>query len=186
MPRVKGLKAVAGSGSPARGYVNLHSLAGGTSLGQLQRALAVDIPTIKRQGEDLMVEVAITNQGAGHMVPTGLPGRAVVLEVGVRSGGKSQQSQRQSYKKILLDSDGNEIDKIAMLFGAYSIAQDNRIAPRETRKERFRFTVQPSERVEVSARVFYLYEPHLIEKKQIKVEVVGKERVAPSVTGKGR
>ncbi len=179
MPRVEGLKAVAGTGGSPRGYANLHKLAGGSSLGQLQRALAVDIPSIKRQGRDLTADVALTNKGAGHMVPTGLPGRAVVLEVTVRSGGKQLQSQRQSYKKILLDDEGNEIDRISMLFGAHSIAQDNRIAPRETRKERFRFTVDPSERAEVSAKVFYIYEPHLIEKKQVKVEVVGKDKVAP-------
>lgn len=186
MPRVKGLKAVAGTGSSARGYANLHKLAGGSSLGQLQRALGLDITSIKRQDGDILVDVAITNQGAGHMVPTGLPGRAIVLEVALRSGGNNLQSQNQSYKKILLDGDGNEIDKVSMLFGAHSIAQDNRIAPRETRKERFRFAVHPSERAEVSAKVFYIYEPHLVEKKQIRVEVIGKDRVAPITEGGGR
>ena len=179
MPRVTGLEAASGKGGVVRGQINLHRLAGGSSLGQLQRALTVDIGSVEREGKDLVVDVVLTNQGAGHMVPTGLPGRAVVLEVAVRVGGKHVVSKQQTYKKILLDGDGHEIEKISLLFGARSVAQDNRIAPREKRRERFRFEVAPSKRVEVSAKVFYLYEPFLVEKKRIKVEVVSKERVAP-------
>lgn len=180
MPRVEGIKVVAREGAPVREYVNLHRLAGASSISQLKRALSVDITDIERQGGELLVEVALSNHGAGHMVPTGLPGRAVVLEVSVRSGGTVIETQQQSYKKIVLDEEGNEIEKVAFLFGGHSIAQDNRLAPKEVRKERFRFKVPSSRQMEVSTKVFYLYEPHLIEKKQVKVEVVNKERVAPA------
>lgn len=181
MPRVEGFKSVSIEGVPARGFVNLHQLAGGSTLGQLQRALDVEISSVERQGKDLAVEVALTNRGAGHMVPTGLPGRAVVLEVAVRVGGKEVLSQQQSYRKILLDGEGNEIEKISRLFGAEAVAQDNRIAPKETRREKFSFPVGLSKSIEVSAKVFYLYEPYLVEKKQVKVEIVRKERVAPGL-----
>ncbi len=117
------------------------------------------------------------------MVPTGLPGRAVVLEVVVREGDSKVQSRRQAFQKILIDEGGQEIEKVSHLFFAKAIAQDNRIAPRETRSETFRFQVAPSQRAEVSAKAYYLYEPYLIEKKRVKVEVVGKERVAPAVGG---
>lgn len=182
MPRVEGIRVVAREGAPAREYVNLHRLAGGSSVSQLKRALAVEITDIERQGGELLVDVALSNHGAGHMVPTGLPGRAVVLEVSVRSGGNVLESQQQAYKKIVLDDEGNEIEKVAFLFGGRSIAQDNRIAPKEVRKERFRFKVPSSRQMEVSTKVFYVYEPHLIEKKQVKVEVVSKVRVAPAAS----
>lgn len=180
MPRVEGLKAAGGRGGSVRDYVNLHTLAGSTSLGQLQKALVVNITSIERQGDELIVGVDLINRGAGHMVPTGLPGRSVVLEVVVREGANRVYSQEQSFQKILLDGEGREIEKVSELFYAHSIAQDNRIAPRETRSETFQFTVAPAQRAQVSARVYYLYEPYLIEKKQVKVEVVSKERVAPA------
>jgi hypothetical protein len=180
MPRIEGLKVASGPDKSTRNYVNLHKLAGGSSLGQLQRALVVDITSMERQGNDLVVGVALTNEGAGHMVPTGLPGRSIVLEVVVREGGFKLQSREQAFQKILLDGEGREIEKLSQLFDAQAIAQDNRIAPRETRYETFRFAVAPSQKAEVSVKVYYLYEPHLIEKKQVKVEVVGKDRVAPA------
>jgi hypothetical protein len=180
MPRVKGRVVATKMEGRLRPYVNLHKLAGKSSVGQLQKAISVEIESIERHGENLVVTVSLTNQGAGHMVPTGLPGRAIVLDTIVRIGGKQELSRKQVYQRILLDDKGNEIKKVAKFFlDARAIAQDNRIAPKEVRTERFSFNVPPGDPVEVAAKVYYLYEPFLVEKKQIQVEIITKEKVGP-------
>lgn len=56
----------------------------------LELAAAVDVE-VEREGEVLSVEVVVSNVGAGHRLPTGEPGRQVVLHVRARCGDQELQ-----------------------------------------------------------------------------------------------
>lgn len=138
---------------------------------QLRGALLLQITRIMRTGDSLEVEVTIENVGSGHMIPTGMPTREVVLEVTAESGGHSRVQERR-YRKVVADAHGRPLkeDYKTMLRGA-QVLNDNRIAPREKRTERFRFPVRDSGQVEVAAVLEYRYAPAMIGVRQIDVRL---------------
>jgi hypothetical protein len=86
------------------------------------------------------VEVEIVNSAAGHMIPTGIPSKQLVLIVRALSDGKETFSQTRIYERKLVDAKGAPILSDGDLFlAAAKAVSDNRIAPKERRKESFRF-----------------------------------------------
>jgi hypothetical protein len=84
--------------------------------------------------------VEIANGAAGHKIPTGLPSKQLVLIVRALSDGKETFSQTRVYERKLVDSKGAPIKSDGDLFlAAAKVVSDNRIAPKEKRKETFRF-----------------------------------------------
>ncbi len=85
------------------------------------------------RGERVAV-VTLTNDGAGHSVPTGLPEHRLVLHVELHdaSDAKGEEWER-SYGRILVDDKGNE----APFYRAKKLERDTRIAVDEARVERF-------------------------------------------------
>jgi hypothetical protein len=121
-------------------FLNLHRLVGGGSLGQLRRGLDLNVLAAEPRGEDGYVEVEIANGAAGHKIPTGLPSKQLVLIVRALSDGKETFSQTRVYERKLVDSKGAPIKSDGDLFlAAAKVVSDNRIAPKEKRKETFRF-----------------------------------------------
>jgi hypothetical protein len=156
------------SNSPKREHVSLHSTVGGNAfvtgmlgaekerklaIERLQKAatLRLDVPRTAIKGEEVTIEVAITNSGAGHMLPTGVSEiRQMWLEVEVTDN-QGQMIYRTTkadtslstgpsvmYNTVLGDSDG----KATLSFWlAEKVIADNRIAPRETVSEQHNFTL---------------------------------------------
>jgi hypothetical protein len=93
------------------------------------------------EGKNLVVEISLTNEGAGHSVPSGLPGRQVVLRVSAIGDSGVLATQEKSYQKTLVNAQGEE----APFYQAAKLLEDNRIAPEELRKERFTFTEKATE-----------------------------------------
>lgn len=142
-----------------RADVNLHEVPGGHSLDQLHKALGVNLQT-RREGEALTVQVDLKNKGAGHAVPTGMPGRKVWLEVSVGTdGGKSFQEKRV-YTRSFEDAQGQPITRDSRYFspGAKQVG-DTRIRPDEKRTEKFRFEVPSKATAFVTVALQYEHAP---------------------------
>lgn len=144
---------------------------------QLRGALSVEIVRAQRTDHGLEVEVAVENVGSGHCVPTGVPTREVVLSVQAGSG-RSQQVQERRYRKLVGDADGKvlETDAEAFIRGA-KVLDDNRIKPRERRRERFVFALPPSERTTLRAWLSYVYSPMILKEQQLNVKLTEVEQV---------
>lgn len=155
---------------------HVHSLIHDTD--QLRNALGLEIVQARRRGRDLDVEIVLTNEGSGHMVPTGMPTREVVLTVTAEFDDQSRTEERR-YRRTLLDEKGRSLltDVENLLYGAH-VASDNRIAPRERRTERFRFTVPASGSVKVSATASYVYSPPVLDKISLNVKLASAEEYA--------
>lgn len=155
---------------------HLHNLIHDTD--QLRSALTVQIANTVRSGNQLQVEVVIENVGSGHMVPTGMPSREVVLTVSVDNGRRVATKERR-YRRVIADKKGKILkeDYEALLHGA-QILNDNRIGPREVRTERFSFDLPISDRrANVSASLSYLYSPVILHRQQMDVQLGRVERV---------
>jgi len=172
MPEVPG--EIANNVNSERGNkIFTHNLAGGHSLVQLQKALALKISKIDRGKDRLTVNIDITNNGSGHRVPTGIPTRKLILYCEVKIPGGNTYKDKIVYEKVLFDKNGVELksDADIMLGSGASIAKDNRIYPKETRKERFTFYVPDGKKAMVTAWVDYLYTPAILQETEMRVEM---------------
>lgn len=125
MPRVDGEVAV---GWEPREGVNHHGLLG--AQGEL-RAAALTVSASARPGAQhtLDVEIDLRNDGAGHYVPTGLPGRRLVVSArALDVDGEAQGEASVSLGRELLDAQG----EVAPFYRAVRVGKDTRIAPEQT------------------------------------------------------
>jgi len=125
-------KAAIATGSPARTGVPHHGLLG--IAGDLRsRALALEVAT-KLEAGKTVVDVALTNSGAGHPVPAGLPERRIVVHVkALDAAGTEVGSETRSLGRVLVDASGKEVP----FWRAVKVGSDTRIAPGATWKETF-------------------------------------------------
>ncbi|MBZ5590053.1 MAG: cytochrome c family protein [Acidobacteriia bacterium] len=157
--------------------IHLHDLIHDT--GQLRSALTAQVLSATRTGDSLAVEVEVENIGSGHMVPTGVPSREVVLTVEVESG-RRLATQERRYHKVLVDKDGVVLRRdFEALLRAAAVVTDNRIAPREKRLERFVFVVPDHGTLKVRATLSYEYAPIILDQREINIELVKVERYVP-------
>jgi hypothetical protein len=142
-----------------RGEVNLHQMPGGHSLAQLNRALGVAMDAAWQDG-GLGVTVRLTNTGAGHAVPTGMPGRRVILALSVRSGDGRSFEERRVYTKSFRDAAGHMIIRDGEVFGpGVRLDSDSRVRPDEARIETFAFPVSPDAAARVNLKLHYEHVP---------------------------
>ncbi len=139
--------------------INLHQMPGSHSLAQLNKAIRGQLH-VSHEGGELHVEVDVTNQGAGHMVPTGSPLRKLILLVRAEPfGGKSYQAERV-FTRVVADAQGKILNREDLVFmKAAKVVSDTRLAPGETRKETFTFNVPQGVRSTVEADFYYYYSP---------------------------
>jgi hypothetical protein len=139
--------------------VNMHQVPGGHSLEQLHRAFAVAVVP-RRAGDELVVEIQLRNKGAGHAVPTGMPGRRVILDVDVRTSDGAQFKEHETYGKFFVDAAGNRITRDSGYFArGVELESDTRIRPDETRTEVYRFPVAARATAYVTVRLHYEHAP---------------------------
>lgn len=143
---------------------------------QLRGALTVEVVDAVRHGDVLDVQVAVENVGSGHMVPTGVSTREIVLTVTAVAGSRTQTQERR-FRKIVGDARGRplETDYEAMLFGS-QILNDTRIGPREKRIERVSFRMPSTVPVKVTATISYLYAPLVLAEQRMDIQLAQAER----------
>lgn len=157
--------------------INLHAISAGHSIEQLRKAINVNIKTINREGDIIEVVVEVTNTGSGHMVPTGIPARKLILYVELRAPNE-YFSQQRVYQRILVDESGNEIKKDSEIFlKAAKTSFDNRIKPREKRTERFAFAQPRNRKVTITARVDYFYKTQVLSPTEMRVKMAEDSKI---------
>jgi hypothetical protein len=185
MPLVKGDIVKPEIKKSTEKYINLHDITGSRSLERLREAVRAEIEEVRRVDDMLHVKVKITNIGSGHMVPTGLPTRKLVLQVRGNTPKEEIPIGEIVYHKLLLDKNRKEIIKDSEIFyKAKSVAMDNRLAPRESRIETFKFPAPEgieSIMLNVVVKVFYKYSPIIMERKEMEIELTGDEMLLPQL-----
>ena len=142
----------------AQALVNLHEMPGAHTIQQLLRALSVTIEPSRRD-DQLDLRVGLANRGAGHAVPTGMPGRRIVLHVEVKAARETQEDRRV-YGKQFQNAAGQTVDHVADYFaGGVRLESDTRIRADEERVESFRFPVPPDATATVNVRLIYEHVP---------------------------
>lgn len=143
---------------------------------QLRSALQVEIVDTTRRQDGVEVQVAVENVGSGHMVPTGVPTREIVLTVTASAGSRTQTQERR-FRKVVGNARGTplESDYEAMLYGA-QVLNDTRIAPRERRIERMFFRMPSNAAVKVTATISYLYAPPVLAERRMDIQLGQTER----------
>jgi len=112
------------------------------------RALELGL-TIVPEDQRLRVELEVTNAAAGHRLPTGLPGRRIVVRVlAIGAEGTAIASEERVYARILVDGRGVEVP----FYAAQRVQSDTCLAPHEVRRERL--WLPRDGVVEVRAEVF--------------------------------
>lgn len=156
--------------------INLHQMPGSHSLTQLNKAIRGKL-IVSHDGGQLHVEVDVTNQGAGHMVPTGSPLRKLILEVSTFPYGGKPQHQKRVFTRVVADRHGKILNREDLVFmRAAKVVSDTRLAPRETKKESFTFKVPQGIRSTVQADFYYFYSPSAATKAQQEVKFLSFRR----------
>ena len=118
----------------------------------IRKAASIQIKSNWKGGrkETLDVVASVSNIGAGHLIPTGVPGiREMWLEVSILNGSPVAATQKRPFVLELFDSEG----KPAMPWDAVKIGKDTRIGPKKTRAEQFSFKLTNATDVRVEAKL---------------------------------
>ena len=139
--------------------VNLHQMPGSHSLEQLTRAIKAQLFAWRERGS-VRVKVDLTNQSAGHSLPTGSPLRQLILEVRLESyGGQPYREERVLTRKVA-DRHGTVLGREHFVFlKAAQVVSDTRLAPGEKRAEAFSFPIAVGRRTQFKANLIYVYSP---------------------------
>jgi hypothetical protein len=139
--------------------VNLHQMPGGHSVTQLNKAVEVFMDDAW-DDDGLALTVRLVNKGAGHAVPTGMPGRRVILAVSVRTSDGHSVAERRVYTKTFHDAAGQPITRDGHVFDpGVQLDADSRLKPDEERVETFRFAVARGASAHVGLRLHYEHAP---------------------------
>ncbi len=159
----------AASTSPRRDHISTHAIVGANAfipkiLGEdriakmavdrLQNAATMElvVPQTAGAGEEINIDVSITNTGAGHNLPTGVSEiremwietvvtdkeGIVIYSAGTLDTSRSIDSAKVIYNTVLGDSEGNPTENFWM---ADRILEDKRIGPKKTVTEQHTFVV---------------------------------------------
>lgn len=144
MPKVFGEPIVDPRVKKSELHMTAHEFLGGHSEINLQNAATIESRVELEKGEAL-VTVFVTNAESGHKLPTGTPVRKVVLSVKLFDKNDKKIAQGEKvYQKVLVDRSGNILkESYKMILEGTSILSDNRLAPKETRVEKFKFELPP-------------------------------------------
>lgn len=158
--------------------INLHEVSGGHSIDQLKKALKVEIADVQRDRDNLIVRVRLSNVGSGHKVPTGIPTRKLILAFEAKTPKSIIYREERTYQKILVNSKNEIIEHDADVFlTSEKIFSDNRISPKEERIETFTFSAPDREKINLSAKLYYLYQPYVLERINMKIDFTSDEKI---------
>jgi hypothetical protein len=144
MGQIKGTQAA--NTGPVREVVFAHVFAGGNftlgnkdeALKRLRSAATIKLTTDKakaKPGDVIKVNVALTNSGAGHKLPTGLTEtRDMRLVVTAVDGAGTKTDIFEEKFGTVMEDDKGVHDGSVPVWRAVKIFSDNRLSPLETRK----------------------------------------------------
>jgi hypothetical protein len=148
MPSYAGKTANDGKERPE---LHAHVFKGGHTE-MILKAATVQLKSNWKGGSKEMLDVVapVSNVGAGHMIPTGVPGiREMWLEVSVLNGSQVATTQKRYFRHELFDRQG----KLALPWDAVRFGKDTRIGPKKTRVEQFTFKLANAKDVRVQAKL---------------------------------
>ena len=162
--------------------VNLHEMPGGHSLEQLHKALTVTFQP-ERRGDEMLIEVRLSNKGAGHSVPTGMPGRSVHFDVALRTSDGRSFEEHRVYRKSFADAAGRTITRDSAYFAkGVQLESDTRLRPDEQRVEKFRFSVAGDATAYLSVKLRYEHSPTGGPENRTSITFLSEERTLPPAT----
>ncbi len=162
-------------------FSNLHDIAAGRSQEQLQKTVKLQLVKVERVGDAVKVRVELTNVGAAHMVPTGMPNRRIILKLILTTAGGQVLTQELHYERVLADADGNTALGAERIFtDAARMVKDNRLAPRERRREEFIFNLRRNVKARVRAELHYDHRPVLLQPVTIDIPMASDEKEVPA------
>jgi hypothetical protein len=173
MPMTFEKKVVEPKVKKSTNFVTAHEFRGGHSQINLRHAATVDLEVI-REGRTARVTTYVTNAESGHKLPTGTPARRVVLLVtATDEEGNIVAKTRRVYRKVLVDKDGVILeDNADLILRSVAIYQDNRISPKETRKEEFVLDLPPdAKEIHIEAELKYEFETPVMYTQKMEVEM---------------
>ncbi len=154
-----------------REKVYQHFWYGGHTGQFLQNAFQINSST-QRTGNRVKVTFNITNNNVGHMIPSGLPSRKVVLVFNASDRqGREIYSGQKVYAKTIVDQYNNGVSDF---WKAVSVAKDTRFKPGESRIEVFEFDVpNGTDEINTHASLTYQLEAEIIttETESVNVEL---------------
>jgi hypothetical protein len=117
--------------------------------------------SIQRTGNRVKVTLNITNDNVGHMIPSGLPSRKVVLDFNASDRqGREIYNNQKVYAKTIVDQYNNEVSDF---WKAVYVAKDNRFKPEESRIEVFEFDApNGTDEINIQASLKYKLEAEII------------------------
>lgn len=154
-------------------YVTAHKFQGGHSEINVRKAASLQL-FVRKKESNAEVSVFVTNAESGHKIPTGTPARKINLLVQVEDEkGKSIGQASKTYEKVLVDQDGQILENnAAQILDAVRILSDNRIAPKETRKEEFSFIIPEGvKKISATAELKYIFETPVLQKSLMATEM---------------
>jgi hypothetical protein len=139
-----GERAEVAQGSPPRDGVTHHGFL--AQDGALRRRALGLRAAFAGEAKTLSVTVWVKNDGAGHYVPTGLPGKRLIVRVRTEDlEGREVARVERRYGRVLVDAAGTEVP----FYAAVRLAEDTRLAPKEVRTEHFELAAPPLGQVHV-------------------------------------
>jgi hypothetical protein len=132
---------------------------GSHSLQQLTSAVRANLAAV-REGSQVKVTVTVSNESAGHHLPTGSPIRRIVLEMKADSFRGHQYREERIYQRRVADQQGNLLQRehFAFLKGA-KVVSDTRLAAGEKRVETFTFAIPQDAPAKLEATFRYYFSP---------------------------
>jgi len=179
MPMAYDKKVVDPKIKESSNFVTAHEFRGGHSQINLEHAANIRLEVI-REGKTARVTTYITNAESGHKLPTGTPARQVVLQVTATDDkGNTVAETRRVYRKVLVDKNGMILeDNTDLILKSVAIFSDNRIAPRETRKEEFILDLPGDiKHINVEADLKYEFETPVMYTIKMEVEMANAKKV---------
>ncbi|OGD21023.1 MAG: hypothetical protein A2W03_10070 [Candidatus Aminicenantes bacterium RBG_16_63_16] len=171
MPLTEGLTVDSKIKSPSQKKINLHAISAAHSTEQLQKAAKVEIKRIDHDNNFIYVEVDVINIGSGHLIPTGIPTRKLVLWAELRTPNEYVADKRV-YQRQLKNKEGKILERIHdILLHAADVVIDTRLKPRETRTERFIFARPKNKKITITARLEYLYVANVMSPTEMRVDM---------------
>ena len=159
--------------------INLHNIQGGHSPDQIRKAARVEVRELQRTEGGYQVFVTVENVGSGHMIPTGVPTRQIVLVVQLRRGQTVLGEKQTVFRKVVVDEQGRELRSDAEVFlrGA-AIRSDNRIPPKGVREVSLFFPYTGTPDIVAEAKLYYRYPVVISKPEEISLEMAGASRPA--------
>jgi hypothetical protein len=163
----------------SRLQLNLHEIPGSHSVTQLNKAIRAQL-SVTHQGGQLKVSVQVSNQGAGHSVPTGSPLRQLILELRAAAYNGKQFREERIYRRTVADASGTILNRehLAFIKGA-RVVSDTRLAANQSRTETFTFPVPQGVTSRVDASFYYYYSPMASTEAEQKAKFLSLSRIVP-------